>query len=155
MSLGEYLANCDGLWKEMRNLLAEENINDIETDLAELGESWEDWKKENEKQIAEFCLATPTERLENGKWWSDEKIKRRIIFAALQKCTDGMNLLLTLKSYGIEEPFCQGYRDMLETAGTALDNLLKMPYLAEPKDIFSFDPFSPLELTEMEFRKQS
>ncbi|MRR56260.1 hypothetical protein FDZ74_03400 [bacterium] len=148
MSLENYLVNCNKLWKEIRDLLAEENIDEITRDIEEIGDSWEDWKKNNETQIIDFCLATQEERLEYVCRWKDDKTKKRIIFAALQKFTDGMNLLLTLKAFSIEKLLNKEERETLVAASAAFDYLYNLSYPHSPEDIFSFDPSTPLELSE-------
>ncbi len=155
MTLGKHLGNCDELWKETRDLLAEENLTNIQSDIQELGDKWDSWKDKNEKTIIDFCLATSKQKAEILNKCNNEETRGRILFAALQKHTDGINLLLTLKLYGIEDPLSQGSAQLLETAGSALDSLLRLQYLSEPNDIFSFDLSSPLESAEAQLKKLS
>lgn len=155
ISIFEEINACNKAWREMRDLLAEENFNDLEDDIKYIGSKWEDWKTTNELQITEFCLATPEDRSLNDGWWGDEKKRRRAIFAVLQKYTDGLNLMIALRSLGIENCSSIDNGKGLMAVSSAFNILQKLPRLAEPKDIFSFDPLSPLEIAKMELGNQS
>lgn len=150
MSLGKYLANCDALWKELRSLLSDDDIEELDAEITAMGDDgWKKWKDDNAESIVTFSISTPKQR-EKVK---DRKTLKRLIFASLQRCTGGVHLLLALKDHGIEEPFHSSYRDMLDSAAAAYDDMISKPFPWIPTDLYHWGAFSPLEQAEIEVRR--
>lgn len=150
MSLGKYLSNCDSLWKELRNNLDDNDIEILDAHIEAISEEgWRKWTEDNHKAVVKFIISTPKQR-EKVK---DVSLFKKLTFASLQRCTGGLQLLLALKGNGIEEPLQMGYRDMLEAASAAHQEIMSQPFLWIPSDLYQWGVFSPLENAEIEFRQ--
>jgi hypothetical protein len=148
LSLGKYLVNCDALWKELRDHLNDDDIDALDAEIAAIGESgWKKWKEDNSKPIDNFIVSTPKQRQKI----KDSYLFRKLVFACLQRCTGGVYLLLAMKKRGIEEPFFMSYRDMLDRASNAYEDMVSKPFPWVPSDLHYWESSSPFESAELEF----
>lgn len=116
MDIYKYAAASSGLATEIAQLLTDEEVKTLASEVGEMGlVKWVEWQCNHEAMIYDFVVSTPSQR-KRRKEWKDPALLRKLVLASVVHC---LSAHVFLKVLAENEPLLRAlpYRDTTALAG--------------------------------------